>query len=218
MRQPAIDPIYFMFRSTIKGLLWSAIGIQIALWIIWMIYFSSSMLVPAIINEFNSFKGVIYILGGIIYIAFESILFSMMTFLIIGIIATILPCVCASLITSILMYYENKKNRLSEIRGKLIGGIIGCISGLSILFFPLPLVSFLQRIWFSFSQNEETLVVFWAMLIVIPITATITGSLFGKSLVKEFEPIGDYFSIDWEALQREEEQYNLTPDTSTHDI
>ena len=70
----------------------------------------------------------------------------------------------------------------------------------------------------SFINEKDTYILFWVILISIPTAGVITGNYFGKLLFKELEPKGDYFSIDWDALQKEQQKDNVTPDKSTHDI
>lgn len=206
MNNSDIDFSSFVFRSLLKGLWWSATGILIAIWIIITAFFLTGL------NEFAGYdlsnaesvlQGVGSFLGGLAYFIYITIAFSVLGFLIIGVPIAILPSIIGSVVLSMWLYHDRQINKLSSKRARIKGVVLGGLTGIVALFIPYRPFEW-PSIWLWFATQNEYLLLFWVILIIIPICGAITGRLFAKSLAKELEPKEEYFSIDWEALQKEQ--------------
>lgn len=214
MKQSDIDPIHFVFRNIFKGLFWTAIGGLIAAWVIIFVFFFSGAFLPYAFENSN----LLNVIGGVFYILFETTMFAIMGFVILGIPVMILPCTISILMLTVWLYQDAKVNKLSFKGARIKGAIFGGLAGIASLFMPMKFFLW-PYLWMSFINEKDTYILFWVILISIPVAGVITGNYFGKLLFKELEPKSDYFSIDWEALQKEQqEDDDLTPDSSTHDI
>jgi hypothetical protein len=201
-----IDLSSFVFRSLLKGLWWSATGILIAIWIIIIAFFLTGL------NEFAGYdlsntesvlQGVGSFLGGIASFIYITIAFSVIGFFMIGAPIAILPSIIGSAILSIWLYRDRQTNKLSGKRTQIRGALLGGLTGIVALFIPYRPFEW-PSIWLWFATQNEYLLLFWVILIIISLCGVITGRLFAKSLAKELEPKEEYFSIDWEALQKEQ--------------
>jgi len=212
MKQSDIDPIHFVFRNVLKGLFWAAIGGLIAIWIIIFAFFVNELVVTYTNEQINILDAI----GGILYSLLQTTIFAVMGFVVLGIPVMALPCTISIFMLTIWLYQDAKTNKLSFRGARIKGVMLGGLAGIASLFMPMKFFLW-PYLWMGFINQKETFIVFWVILLILPITGSITGRYFGGLLARELEPKGDYFSIDWEALQKEEREKSLTPDTSTHD-
>ena len=221
MNQSDIDLSSFVFRSILKGLWWSATGVLIAVWIIITTFFLMG------IREFGSydfsnlrnmgfFQNTGDILTDIASFITGTVALTILGFVTFGMPITLLPSIIGSSILSVWLYYDGKRSRLSSEKSQLKGIVIGFLGGLAALFIPYPYFGW-PSIWLWFATENQDSILFWVILIVVPAFGAVTGRLLAKSLEKDLEPKGDYFSIDWEALKNDQPKQDLTSDTLPHD-
>jgi hypothetical protein len=216
-----IDLSSFVFRSILRGLWWSATGILIAIWVIITAFFLTGLGEFAgydfsSVEKLSFFQSIGNILGEIASSIVSTLALTVVGFFILGIPITILPSIVGSTILSIWLYHDGKINKLSGKKSQWKGAAIGLLAGFAALFTPYTYFGW-PGIWLWFAVENKYQILFWIIIIVVPVAGAFTGRLFAKSLAKELEPVGDYFSIDWEALQKEQQDTDVTPDTSTHD-
>jgi hypothetical protein len=217
MKQPNIGIGYFVLRSALKGLWRSAISVLIATWIMnvlfWLTVIGFSSDYFGIVGKNNFLEVAGNTLIGVVYFIYISGVTSIISFWILGIPSMILPSISSSTILSTWLYQDAKKSILSITKARVKGAVIGCLAGISTLFILYKFSDGLS-FFLSLIHGNNASLFFWKILfMIVPGIAAITGDLSGKNLAKELEPQGDYFSIDWEALQKEQQENNLTPDT-----
>lgn len=196
-------PEHFIFRSVLKGLVWSTMGTLLLIWIIIGIIFlldsSSPFYIVAKENIGSAFVG----------ISFGLLPLSLIVLVFLGIPVMALPCLSGSLILAIWLFHDSKTNKLTIRNAQIRGIIFGALAGILGLFLPSKYLG-IPIFWLFVRDSKKVDTLLWVILIVVLVVSSMTGSLFAKSLARELEPKGDYFSIDWEALQKEDD--NLIPD------
>lgn len=221
MKQPEIDLSSFVFRSILKGLWWSATGILMAIWIIVVL----ALLIGS--REFgnynygnpggvNFFQSTGNLLSDIASVITGTVALTILGFFTFGMPVMLFPSVLGSTILAVWLYYDGKHDKLSARKSELKSMGIGALAGLAALWLPYPYFGW-PSIWLWFSAQNLNSILFWIILIVVPVFSAFTGRFLAQSLTKDLESKNDYFSIDWEALKKDQQKQDLTPDTQTHD-
>jgi hypothetical protein len=216
MKQPEIELSSFVLRSILKGLWWSATGILIAIWLIITIalllgireFGSYDYGSPGSVNFFQNTGRLISDLASMIT---GTVALTILGFLAFGMPITLLPSIIGSTLLAIWFYYDGNRNKLSAKSLERKGMGIGFIGSFAALLIPYPSFGW-PSIWLWFSTDRPYSILFWVILIIVPFFGALTGRFLAQSLAKDLESKSDYFSIDWEALLREQQKKDLTPE------
>jgi hypothetical protein len=221
MKQPESDLSSFVFRSILKGLWWSATGVLIAIWII----ITLALLIGS--REFGSYdygnpNGVNFfqstgdLLGDIASVITGTVALTILGFITFGMPVTLFPSILGSILLAAWLYFDGKHNKLSAKKSEWKGMGIGFLGGLAALFIPYPHFGW-PSIWLWFSVESQYSLLFWIISIVVPVFGAVTGRYLGQSLHRDLDSKGDYFSIDWEALKKDQQKQDLTSDPPSYD-
>jgi len=195
MENQNVDRGPFIFRSVLKGIFWSATGTIFSIFIVMAIF--------ALITAFD--MGVSPFLEhpveNIANLFIIPLGLSVVAFFLLGIPLFAIPCTGASLILAIALYRDYSLNKLSVKKSKNMGRILGALASIIALLIPIRYFGW-PFLWISLINNKDLYPLFWAIVILIPSLAAVTGGYLGENISKELlQSKSDYFSIDWEQLK-----------------